>query len=622
MRGPFRPWLVASENTLLPDSAPPLTFTIVELRGADFRVACWDNGLNYEVSVYDEANNRWAGEGGGTSVKTNLTQGYKVRFVKYSVNEAEDLIFCNGKDAPQRWAGTVNTASSDLGLAPPSDTTALSVVNTAVTDEQGVSLDGKYYYKFTAFYNSSGTDTKYGESGPTAYDDITVAGCDISANTQVKAALSNCPAIPSGAAKNFVYRSPPEEPNGPYRRIGYYSSGTSFTDNTPVGEEGLEAPADAGTPPKLKNPLVSNGRLWGIGLTSAGALTNKLVYSGTGEPDMFPALNYACFPDPICGPVEFKKDVYIFTEKQIYVYPNGDVDTYPDGLKLCEIGCDSFDSIVDVGTGLVWQYEGNIYWANFNLYNPLSGDLPWPIGDPIKDKIDAIPALYRSNSAGAFFQDRYYLSYTGANQTANTATLVWDVKIGMSLLQKGLTGGWMSLNWKANDLKVFDGVLYSADNTNKYIMEHGFAGSADYTSKTNYDAAISSNISTEIATGDVHFGHEWNEKLINSLSIVAQSSGITYETIVSFNDNEYNRTKQFVLGSASVAQNSAWLIWDQGAWGSFNWAGDPAGFQSSHKKIGKGGKGRNAKLTLTSMNSQDTNLVALKLYYKVLPIPA
>ena len=39
VRGPFRPWLVASEDTILPDSAPPLTFKIVELRGNDFRVA-------------------------------------------------------------------------------------------------------------------------------------------------------------------------------------------------------------------------------------------------------------------------------------------------------------------------------------------------------------------------------------------------------------------------------------------------------------------------------------------------------------------------------------------------------------------------------------------------------
>jgi hypothetical protein len=120
-RGPFRPWLVASEDTILPDSAPPLTFTIVELRGTDFRVASWDNGANTEVSVYDESNNRWAGEGGGTTINDSLTDATLVRFAKFSVNEAEDLLFANGTDVPQRWVGTVDTASSDLGLGVPED---------------------------------------------------------------------------------------------------------------------------------------------------------------------------------------------------------------------------------------------------------------------------------------------------------------------------------------------------------------------------------------------------------------------------------------------------------------------------------------------------------------------
>ena len=121
VRGPYRPWLVASEDTVIPDSAPPDTFTIIELRGDDYRVAAWDAGATHEVSVYDEANNRWAGNGGGTTIKGDLTDGSKVRFAKFSVNEAEDMLFCNGTDVPQRWVGTVDTASTDLGLGTPED---------------------------------------------------------------------------------------------------------------------------------------------------------------------------------------------------------------------------------------------------------------------------------------------------------------------------------------------------------------------------------------------------------------------------------------------------------------------------------------------------------------------
>ena len=626
VRGPFRPWLVTSEDTILPDSAPPVTFTIVELRGSDYRVASWDAGATWEVTVYDETNNRWAGEVAGTSIKTGLTDGYKVRFAKFSINEAEDLLFCNGKDTPQRWVGTVDTAASDLGLAVPSlgGSKDAAEDDTLAAGDRGITLSGVYTYKFSYFYDDAGTSTKYGESGPSAVltsADLSNASSSNPVACDLDLDLTSS-AFPSGITKCFVYRSPPDQSVGPFEYVGYFTSGDTYKDNMPNYEEGEEAPLDAGTPPKLKNLLSWAGRIWGIGLTSGGALTNKLVYSRKGNPDYFDALNFAYLPDSLIGPKEFNKNVYIFTKKQVYVIPNGDPVATPDPLKVCDIGADSFDSIVDVGNGLVWQYNGNIYWANFNAENPMTGDLPWPIGDAVRDKIDKIPASYRSNSAGEFYKDRYYLSYTGPNQTVNSATVVWDVKAGMRFLLKGLTGGWSSLDWKTNDLKAFGGILYSADNTNKYLMEHDFAGSADYLSKTAYDASSSVSLPTEMATGDIHFGHEWAEKLVNSLSIVAETSGVTLETTVSFNSGEFERTKQFVLGDASVAIDSTWLVWGQGTWGDFKWGTSNFAFQGAHKKIGKGGKGRNAKLSLVSVNSQDTNIVALKIYHKVLPTPS
>ena len=365
-----------------------------------------------------------------------------------------------------------------------------------------------------------------------------------------------------------------------------------------------------------------NGRLWGIGINASGALTNKLVYSNAGEPEMFPALNFAYFPDKLSGPKAFRKDVYVFTEKQIFVFPNGDVDSYPEGLKVCDIGFDSFDSIVDVGNGLVWQFDGNIYWANFNLYNPVTGDLPWPIGTPIKNKIGDIPTAYRTNSTGVLYKDRYYLSFTGLGQSTNTSTICWDVKHGTRLLSQYKYGAWSSVDWAANDLQTFEGTLYSLDNTNKYIMEHDFAGTADYRSKTGYDASASYNINTQLSTGIIHFGHEWSQKLVNSLSIVAKTTAITLNTTFSFDAGDFERTKSFTLGTGTFASSTSWLIWGQGLWGTGKWGSTTFGFQSNHKKIGKGGKCRNVQLTLESDDSQDTNLIALKLYYKMLPSPS
>ena len=721
-RGPFRPWLVASEDTVLPDSAPPLTFIVVELRGSDYRVASWDSGSNIEVSVYDESNDRWAGEGGGTSIKTNLTDGFKPRFVKYSINEAEDLIFCNGKDTPQRWVGTVDTASSDLGLTTPEDggihevladpdgslgegviaaathasadggastiltfastvtevevpehveftgvagssaatwnvsggipvtavvddtiTFAIAysagtdfsaadivhdhwVITTAATgsaDERGITINGTYHYRFTFIYDSSGTDTKFGESGKNNINSSIAVAASATAPYEVSINVFH---IPDGVSHIHIYRSPPNQSDGPFEFIGeILTENLPFIDNIPNGSEGVEAPLDAGTPPKLKNPMVYDERIWGIGITAAGALTNKGVFTNKGMPDMFPALNFIYFPHTLVGPKIFNKDVYWFTEEQVWVTLGGDVTATPNAIKVCDVGCDSYDSIVDVGNGLVWQYNGNIYWANFNSFNPQTGELPWPIGDPIRDKIGkkfGIPTAQRANSAGEFHADRYYLSITGPNQTVNTATVIWDVKHGTRFLFQGLTGGWSTVSWSANDLQSFDGTLYTADNMNKYLMEHDFAGAADFLNKTDFDASTSQNLATQYTSGDIFFGHEAAQKLVNSLSIVAKSSGVTLETTTSFNGNEFQRTKQFTLGSGTVAVDNSWLVWGQGTWGNFNWGSTSFALQNAHKKIGKGGKGINAKLNIESSNSQDTNLIALKLYHKLLPAPS
>lgn len=702
-RGPFRPWLVASEDTVLPDSAAPLTFTIVELRGTDFRVASWDSGSNIEVSVYDESNDRWAGEGGGTSIKTDLADNTIVRYAKFSVNDAEDLLFANGSDVPQRWVGTVDTASADLGLAPPTDahvvitnvtaanpgqvTTStahgltngdiifitgvvgnmgddvlndnpftITVVDTTnftigtstagktytsgglvhtigvlttgagTAGGQGITLNGTYYYKLTFTYDDSGTSTKFGESGPETEIDHVITVTGAADATPQKVTLQGFD-FPAGVGAVNLYRAPPDAQNGVYRLVcTQTTTNTDCVDVTPVGSEGVAVPLDDGTPPRLKNITVHGGRVWGIGLSSTGALANKGVWSGIGTPDFYAAVDFAYFPDPLTGPMPFRRDLYWFTEKQIYVTPNADPVTNPEPKKICDIGCDSYDSIVDVGNGLVWQYEGNIYWANFNDFNPVTGDLPWPIGEPIRDKITAIPSAQVANTTAEFHNNRAYISFTGTNQTANTSTIVWDVKHGTRLLRQGLAGAWSSLSWAANDLKSWKGTLYSLDNTNKYIMEHDFAGVADFLNKTDFDGSTSQNIAVQLITGDIHFGHEWADKIIGSLSLLVQSVGVTYNITFAFEGTSFQRTKQFILGTGTVSQDATWLIWGQGTWDNFNWAGagstSSGTLQSDHQKILKGGKGKYARLTVESSDSGTSQVVLAKIYYKILPRPA
>ena len=628
VRGPYRPHeTAASKDSVCP--YVPLSFKWITLGADDFLVASWDTGATTTVSVWDSTNSRWAGVGAGTAIKTGLDDGYIVEYTKFSVNETEDMIFCNGKDTPQRWIGAIDTASSDLGLDVPASPEGLAEASTAVTDEQGIQYDGRYYYKFTAFYDSSGTNTKYGESGPSAASGaMVVNGADISNDIRVSAALTACPAIPSGATKNYVYRSPPEEVNGPYRRVGFYSSGTNYTDKTPVGEEGIEIPAGAGTPPKLKHPLVFKGRLWGIGLNASGELKNKLVWSAEGQPDYFPVVNFAYLPDDIIGLAAFKENLYIFTKKQIYVIPDGDVIAYPEPLKVCDKGATSYQSIVDVGNGLVFQGEDNIYWVDFNT-RARDGDFPIPVGEPIKDKIEDIyfhTTDYRANSRACLHQNRYYLCYTPQDYSTNAATLVWDVEVGTALLRQNTFGGWSSLDWHGNDLQDFNGILYTADNANKYIYEHDWAGDEDFYTYSDY-AASGHNINTSLTTKRLHFGQEWSEKIVRSLSGVAESSGVSVSASLDVNDGDFTKIATLSFGTGDIAFESNWLVWGTGLWevtalGTFYWAQESISFASAHKKFGSGAKGKDFQLALTCSDSKDMNFVFLRLYWRSLPPPA
>lgn len=602
VRGPYRPYNVAAAKETVLTTAP-LSFRFVELGTTNYSLAYRSGALEY-----------WDGSAWQDIVEETALTGGTARFVKFSVNDKDDVLIFNGNTAPQRWIAAGGT-STDLGLDVPS---VGSASGDDKTDDQtrGLATGGSYYYKFTYWYESS-TSTKYGESNPSTAITVTITAPTAGQYRVVE--LTNLPAVSGDVARLYIYRSPVDNSSGPYRQVGFIASGTTFTDDTPEGEEDVELPIDDGSVPNLKNPVVFKGRVWGI-----GALKNKGVWSAEGTPDLFPALNYAYFPDELIGAFPFRENIYWFTTKQIYITPNADIDTYPKPLKICDKGCTSYQSIVDVGNGLVFQGEDNIYWVDFNTQAE-DGDFPIPIGEPIKDKIQNIPSTYRDSSVAYLHKQKYYLSYTGQNQTVNTATLVWDVKAGIRLLTQGLAGGWSALDWAANDIQDFEGTLYTADNTNKYIMEHEFAGSADYISKTEYDASTSHNIATELTTKRFHFGHEWAEKLISSLSIATETSGITYDaslSLLNLSDTEYKRSATFTLGTDTLAIDNNWLVWGQGTWGNFNWGDTSYGHHSSHKKFQRGSKCKNAQLSLTSSNSQDTNLILLKLFWKPLLPPA
>lgn len=622
-RGPFQPYFVGTSNSIL--STAPLTFIWTNLKGTELLVASRDAGANTAVEFW---------ETGGTDewvsiLSSNLTDTFQINFAVFSVNDAQDLIIANGKDVPLRWydasvtgdnPATITNAATNLGLTAPSIGTP-SVTDTATADKRGLQFNGDYYYKITAFYDSGGTNTKFGESGPSAASGgLTAAGAAVSTETTVSMALSSLPAVASGTSKNNIYRSPPDQPAGPFLFIGSYSTGTTFTDETPVGEEGVEVPADAGTPPRLKYPIVANKRLWGVGQNSAQSLGGKLVYSELDTPDMFLITNAFYISSDITAIKEFNRDLYIWTERQTFFLKNADPSNAL--LKISDRGCTSHNSVVDIGTGLVWQGKDNIYWADFNTQAE-DGDFAVPIADGIAKRIKGIAQGQRDNSVGVLYNERYYLSYTSPG-SVNNNTIVWATHtLNLILSRQSRTAGWSTVTWSANYFNVFapnvlGEHLYTADNTNKYIQEHDVFGVVDYLNFTDFGNTAGQNIVTKLNSKRFHPQDVPANSIYSSITIGAETTAATFVAGLDINEGTFQKSATLVVGAGTVAAGTA--LYGSAVYGTDTYGASDKKFRHIHTRFPRGTKGRNAQLQLSTSNSGDTDIMIMTLKYRPEPV--
>lgn len=622
-RGPFQPYFVNTSNSIL--ASAPLTFTWVNLMGTEILVASRDAGADTAVEFW---------ETGGTDewvsiLSSNLTDAFQVNFAVFSVNDAQDLIIANGKDTPLRWndtdvtgdaPATIDNAATALGLTPPTIGTP-AVADTATADKRGLQFNGDYFYKVTAFFDDGGTTTKFGESGPSAASGgLTAAGADIGADTTVSMALTDLPAVAAGTSKNNIYRSPPDQSDGPFLFVGSYSSGTAFTDETPVGEEGEEVLADAGTPPRLRFPIVANKRLWGVGQNVAESLGQKLVFSELDSPDMFLVANAFYLTADITGIKEFNRDLYIFTEEKTFFLAKADPSNAL--LKISDRGCTSHNSIVDTGVGLAWQGKDNVYWADFNTQAE-DGDFAVPIADGIANRIKGIAQGQRDNSVGVLYKERYYLSYTSSG-SSNNNTIMWATHTLPLILNNQLrTAGWSTVNWAANYFGVFapnalDEHLYTADNDNKYIQEHDVFGVADFLSFTDFGNTTSQNIVTKLFSKRLHPQDIPANSVYSSISMGTNTSAVTFVAGLDLNEGAFQKSATLTIGTASEAAGTA--LYGSAVYGTAVYGESNKKFRHIHTRFPRGTKGRNAQLQLSTANSGDTDIMIMTLKYRPEPV--
>jgi hypothetical protein len=446
------------------------------------------------------------------------------------------------------------------------------------TDPNNGMSYGQYYYKYTFQYNESGT-TKYGETNGSKimFDSTNTNVGSVGANLQFETKEIYFP--PGVEAVNF-YRGRPDR-----RDVFYYvgrvtTNGGTFKDSTPVGAEGLPLPIDDGSVPNIKYPINVDGRIVAVD----GDKPNKLVWTPRGSCDLFLALDYIYFRDNIVGVHEFNGSVYVFTRRAVFAIPNSDFATGL-AIKICEKGAVSHRSIVDVGSGLVWLGEDNVYWANFNTQTS-EGDFPIAVGRPVQDLILQQSQLKRENACATFYDRHYYLSFATAGSTDNNVTLAMNTDIMQQALR--IEGaGWSRMDWVAIDLYAKEELMYSLElNTEGgadgatatyYIYEHDNQRYVDYTTQTLYEAATETDIDINLRSGELHFGSPVTNKLIRGMSISYYGDNATYNITLDANSGEYkkNITIDKTGESPSEGERSG-LIWSTSSIAEGAWYGYPA----------------------------------------------
>lgn len=347
----------------------------------------------------------------------------------FSSNNFSDIILCTDTDVPQR---ITDNGLVEMGLDAP-DGDALASVTLAPAEvnpagaadaitEYGIKHSGKFYYKMAYRYNESGT-TKYGISPVTSSsvsEDIALG--NTGRPWQMTIALSA--GFFEGRAdveSVLFYRSPPNTIEGPYLQVGEIFKGQSLTlvDSLPYGAEGMAADTSDTSPPILLHPVSAGGRLWGFDAD----IPTKLVWSNYGQPDVLHPLNFAYLPEDGTALGEWNGHVYVFSRRRTWRIDLAD----PAGLsEVAPVGCVSFPTVVNVGTGLCWMSEVNIHWANFVQYDR-DGDFVVNIGDNLSETIKTLDELkYRFCRAG-LYDGRYHLSLPDYTTLHPTQTYCWDI---------------------------------------------------------------------------------------------------------------------------------------------------------------------------------------------------
>jgi hypothetical protein len=462
-------------------------------------------------------------------------------------------------------------------------------------------------------------------------------------NQQIKLEFADS-AIPEGVSKIHIYRAPKNTSEGPYKLVGIVDvtdadglgGGTveTFYDRTPWDFEG-EEDLPEGSDPSIDGEELILFNVKRIGPYLVGfdtTMKNKMLWSNSSSPDVWVPTNFDYLDSNGRLAVEFNRNIYIFTELGVHSKAN----MSSQAVKICNIGCNDYRTIQVVDSGIIWTDYDSVYFADFVTQYGSKGDFPKDIGHPIAVSVERMNTSVYVFSG--FFGRRYYLSYIDTLDSARKCYL-YDVDIGA---------------WSQHSMEHFlmsngGGVLFTlgTGNSKYYVYEHDYTdvvsiseGGSDYAGRDYHDytyvdtdeyAGIA-NINTYIKKDNMLIGGDYRKVFISSISLVAE--GVYLDGDITVSGTDFSVTKNFTssLGSNETFDYPA--RWDSALWAPdpvdtdpatatyYGWVGFTIGFVNLHKKFRRTIKSRQVSVSYTSTDSRDLKILAVGLYYKILPMVA
>ena len=531
----------------------------------------------------------------------------------------------------------VSTAAKTYTSGGKAGTLAVPYPDTAVDEGAGIRENGEYFYKYSYFYDTPASSTKYGESSLSEEaSHVVISG--LTSGQAVTVTVHNI-VLPSGVTKARIYRTPAGAIEGPYRLIGEVTASGDFTDSIALGEEGIEGLPDGTNPSESGSELavVNVTNLSGTLLGFDASLLSKAIRCVPGYPDVWIPTDFDYLDGNGKGAVEFNRQVFVFTNKACYQKESVVGPAY----LVSRIGTVDGRSIQNVGNGICWMDYDSVYFADFVQQYGSKGDFPKDIGHPISD--DSSDCSLSLPISSAFFEQRYYLTfYTDTAQVRKT--YVYDVDFACwtlhSMKHEALAAGINTL-YSAG----FETVYGEGSSTSYgYAFRHGhlvivvvgdesaYAGWDwhDYQTVTvNSCFSDSLPILAVVSRDDVRLGGLFRDAFVSSATLYA--SGDSLDVDITFTlENASAKTLTFTAEPVAVSYPAIWDA-DTSVWAE---ADDPfeiateaepgyaalnAAAIRDHKKVNRNVKDKAIDIVISAEEARDLKILLVRIRYKVLP---